>query len=387
MCDNYQDQISLYIDGQLSDIETKELLTHIEVCDNCKKVLQELKSLVNELNNLEELDLPEGLHNKIMEDITILHNKKENKFSLNKITTVSFKKLSTIAAVFIFSIFSMSALLDLITSPIGLSSATEQFYENSTSYDTGEVESEESYVEEMEDNITVESSQRKMDTPFALASGNIRYVNKLTEITIESEEIEEIQDYLTSNYTIKNMETYSYGAYVDVTTNNDTYDELIEKLYNMGTVRSTSVTETDNTNEIIILNSRLAEKNSQSQRYMELMKKSENATELLYLTNAISDVEINKTNLKNNLDAMYIDYYNPVVSVYIEKTIKPEVLPNVTLGAKLQNTFITSLNDTSNFFVKISIGIASILPYVILFIILFLIIRLNINKRRKKNEK
>ncbi len=104
-CKDVRKYISSLVDNELDiDIE-KEVLNHIEECEECKKIYEEeklIKNLINEIK-LEELpkDFEMKLHNKFVDEFK--NDKKINKKNIIQLFNKN-KKYLAIAAVFIFSI-------------------------------------------------------------------------------------------------------------------------------------------------------------------------------------------------------------------------------------------------------------------------------------------
>ena len=68
-CDTYLTNLSMYLDGELSETETKDLEIHLQECDACAKELEILSQIISACSELEE-ELPEGfeasLHNRLL---------------------------------------------------------------------------------------------------------------------------------------------------------------------------------------------------------------------------------------------------------------------------------------------------------------------------------
>lgn len=66
-CLDRQEQISAYIDGELASHEMHEMTEHLKKCEHCRDYYLELKSIIESVNELEELPLPSGFHEQLME--------------------------------------------------------------------------------------------------------------------------------------------------------------------------------------------------------------------------------------------------------------------------------------------------------------------------------
>ncbi len=64
-CKDANKKISLLIDGMLDEKQKHSLLEHIKVCKDCKKLYDDMRSMVTNLSELPEIQLPDGAENKI----------------------------------------------------------------------------------------------------------------------------------------------------------------------------------------------------------------------------------------------------------------------------------------------------------------------------------
>ena len=80
-CDKIRELFDSYIDDEICEADRKELIKHLESCEKCKSELSQLMEMVEEINNLPEMELPENFHSELMEKIKdeSIKNKIENK--------------------------------------------------------------------------------------------------------------------------------------------------------------------------------------------------------------------------------------------------------------------------------------------------------------------
>ncbi len=67
--DEYKNKLSLYVDLMLDEDEERQLIAHIEDCDECKEELKKLYKMKNVLGSMKEEPLPEGFHSDLMNRI------------------------------------------------------------------------------------------------------------------------------------------------------------------------------------------------------------------------------------------------------------------------------------------------------------------------------
>ena len=56
----YKEQLSAFLDGELTDAERDGVLAHLETCEACRTYLAELTALHDAFGDLEDIDAPEG---------------------------------------------------------------------------------------------------------------------------------------------------------------------------------------------------------------------------------------------------------------------------------------------------------------------------------------
>lgn len=68
-CEQYLEQLSPYVDNQLSSSEKGQLEAHLATCKKCAQELEALKKMINLCDQIEEPELPENFHQSLMERI------------------------------------------------------------------------------------------------------------------------------------------------------------------------------------------------------------------------------------------------------------------------------------------------------------------------------
>lgn len=89
-CENIEEKISLYIDRQLDWKEEKEFINHIRKCPHCKELLEQTQQLRKMLLELPMEEMPEGLHESIL---NVIEKEVEGQ---NKAAALSAKKKKTV---------------------------------------------------------------------------------------------------------------------------------------------------------------------------------------------------------------------------------------------------------------------------------------------------
>ena len=105
-CEYIKELLSWYLDNELHENQRKEVVTHLEQCNDCKLELESLKNIIESLNEMDEIDLPndynEKLHYRLLEE-----NKSLNKYTWkNRTKYISYA--STAVAGLILFVFAFS---------------------------------------------------------------------------------------------------------------------------------------------------------------------------------------------------------------------------------------------------------------------------------------
>ena len=68
-CEQYAAALSAFMDGELSENEKEEVLSHVEHCQNCREYLSELMIVHTMFEEMPELDAPEGFSERVLERV------------------------------------------------------------------------------------------------------------------------------------------------------------------------------------------------------------------------------------------------------------------------------------------------------------------------------
>ena len=68
-CEQVSELISEYIDGELDDATAAAVASHIDNCDDCRRLYDEISAVCRAVHNIGEVQVPDGLHERIMTTI------------------------------------------------------------------------------------------------------------------------------------------------------------------------------------------------------------------------------------------------------------------------------------------------------------------------------
>jgi hypothetical protein len=77
-CEQYQEQISQFIDGELENVNESSLFQHLSTCDECCGFLKETLSLRSELLDNHAIIVPDSLNRKILANNIITSSIRES---------------------------------------------------------------------------------------------------------------------------------------------------------------------------------------------------------------------------------------------------------------------------------------------------------------------
>lgn len=214
-CEDIKEKISLLIDNELEEEEARKIKEHIEGCEDCARLYEEMKLIASELKAIEEIEPPKELHNSIMKEVRAV--KKEKK----KISFFDFKQLLPTAACFVIMCVVTVTLTDMQNNKISGQAEQKIMLENSEGKQNSGAEP--NVARSLENN-----------------SNSAVYEKKLSDIIIEKKEIKLDLDKNESN--LKAIEEickeYDYETKADresfvidlMVLKDMDYDSLLEKL-------------------------------------------------------------------------------------------------------------------------------------------------------------
>lgn len=164
-CKEVQSILSAYIDNECTITQQREINAHLKVCKTCQNELEWLKSIISSTEQLNEIDLPDGFHEDLMNRI----HKLENNSSVNKPFKKRIRKTYSIVAaaflfVVIFSVFGVSQI-------IKMSNTTYEIAKEETTSDRGiEEYSAEIATEDFIENDLAISANDDDDTNYMMSN-------------------------------------------------------------------------------------------------------------------------------------------------------------------------------------------------------------------------
>lgn len=325
-CRDAENTLSAYLDGQLSEVERKPLEEHLEQCENCRRALEELTLIRDALRSLPEVEMPEGLHGRIMaavrahareikQDASECAGEAGNlRFDASKAGTDSpsrqkvgfFRRIVnrmsnmsarqwiplTAAAMVLVMLLSVSGTLFLTEGGFGLNRAakmTEQPGSPDFAASPPLADEAEGVGMLTSGSRTVAVAERKLikraQVAVEVSRGKIRETAEQAE-GIVATNFGYIEQSSMSGNADKEMTSYYMVARVP----SESVDKTVDELSALGRVTKRDSSIQDITDQYVDLDARLRNKINQENRLLEIMGEAKTVGELLQVEGEISRV-------------------------------------------------------------------------------------------------
>lgn len=379
-CNNAVELISLYLDNELNYESEKELFEHIEECSFCKKEFEELKALVEILNDEPDIELPENFHSELMQKINEEKVVDINKASKRK-SNMKFKRYSLVAAFACFVVCGTAVFGSLFSNSISMKSSAQDSKSEAYSYSANSSagNSSDSAVFTTESDFYSMADGAQADAPIeqyseiTKTSSNLMLNNDASNtserklivrsnVTLETNNFDgtvgELKQLAADNggyiedfysdvyYTTSNRDVYLKEGNITIKIPSENYDYTLVSVKELGTVKDESESTEDITSGYLEAESRLRTKQAEEARLIELIDECNSVDEIIQvearLSEIRSDLEFYEVQLLN-WDKL-IDF--STINVYITE-VDNGVLTNVdpSIGTRIKNAFINSINS------------------------------------------
>lgn len=395
MCEKMEIYISRLIDDNLNNEEKEEVLAHLNDCEECTEYYNNLISIKNLIDDFDEIELPENFHEDSMNYIKANLNKKEP-------IKINFKRSFTYVASIIAMLFIVTPLmLEIDDNLQNLNSYDTNTSKEATSTDINTFTAS----DEIGQSPTLKSAKNEMandvqavspDTAMLRSYGanydpTAQYKIYTTNINLEVDDLSNLYQKISDNYAVKNsnisLDNYSPNIYAYINVDSDNYDKTINDITAQGNVTDINSTITDVSDQVLSLEVAIDENNKQKNKYLGLLKETDNAKDMFALEDEIFIIDQQNTEYARELADLKYRSNNPSIEIngYTNIVMTEKTFKNKTFLENIKDTFISSIN----FFVNFAINMFNLLVFVsvpLITFIAFLSISLFIilKRRRKK---
>jgi len=377
-CSDITEQITLYVDEMLDDATEKAAFeAHIASCADCRAEYEAIRDMLGALKTLPELPLPEGFHEKMMEGVRAAAQPTLSTKTAKTARVVSFPSLrwrsyASAAAGVLVALFGISAVTASLK---GLSTPTQNANASNTpAYNAGSVAPgimqayaietvpEPDSVAQAEGFVSINAALVMTDMAVGRAGGGEAIV-KNYNLVVTADNFDEALAYVKSySGTLLSSEIYSYdetaynGAYrvanLRKAIPGAQFDAAIDAFRALGTVEQENQSQYSVLYDLADSEARLAAKQVEYERLMELFNKADTVEKMLMLDARIQNVIYEMDSYQSHIQACSADAAAPYITLQLmEEPPAPqiEVTEPLTFAARVANSFTSSVNGTAAF--------------------------------------
>ena len=418
-CEKAFEWMSIYLDKQLDKDSSEKLMKHIEQCAHCKKEFEMLKSIVEQLNNIPLVELPQGYHEELMQKIQEIPKETVVQFPVGKKEKEKgkkkwkWKRYSAIAAGF-FILVAAGSSISLMR--MGESNSMSGGANMARNQDTAEsapppmmMSTEEAGYDYAEDEAPAEAAtevameysnaEEKQIAPQQIEERKkIKKINMNMTVKSFDTAMEQIQNTVAKNGGY--VESYYSDVYysdkakgidlkqgtVVLRLPSENYETTKNSLNQIGEIGNVNETTEDITSEYVDTESRLKMKRIEEERLLEFLEKSNSIEEILKieerLGNVRTEIESYATAIQN-WDRL-VKYSTITISIMEQEESKINEVPSSDFSMQVKNSFVKSINFLINFCQSVVVILAAAIVPVIILVVLAGIVIFIIKKKKKK---
>lgn len=335
-CKVFRENISLYIDDQLTSIEKKEFELHLLKCKDCFEEYESTINILKLIKDEPQEELPDNYRAKLREKL--------EESSKKNIKTFNWKKLSSLAAaiLIVFVSYGLVSRNFEFNKKVGHELAQDSIENgndfgiqsdnvneeegnsnlniaNNKSFGVTATVGEEDYgKEEVEENkdkiedIATDDITVAMDAPMYTSRGSMAIRGPLKEAYIDiqvqdyDESLERISIFVDKhggfvenwykteayNHRESNQEEKTYTGYVRIRVPEKFFDETINYLKGFGIVKSENFLQQDLEQVYEEVQSNLKNLKIQEERLIDTLSKTENTDDMLSIENVLTNIRI-----------------------------------------------------------------------------------------------
>lgn len=417
-CNEVKDNLSLYIDDELSEEEKNLINEHLQSCPECSKELEEYRTVIRMLNELPDEEPPEGyckrLHKKLLQAAAETTEIKEES-EITNITDIPNKrnkfrwlKYGSLAAAFVmvFLVYGLS------NGPkMGMSSNQEMAYDtaeapaeapqatmdsnNNLKYSDSDMKNkvdEERGVraEESTGQIGLMSTTEQRELKI-IKSGNLYVQTKDYDVFLNDINTKIgalggfIENNVTEVYQVYENEKLMHGS-LKIRVPQESFYEAVSYLENTTEVRRKSINEKDVTKEYYEKDNKVKNLEVQEQHLRDLFEKATTVEEMLQIENELRRI-------RTEIDALNLslaDINDRASMSTIDLEVEEVRGINFTLKSekgvwdRAREGFINTVNGIVRGIGNLIVNLVSYSPILIPVILIFVVLLLNIKKYWKK---
>jgi hypothetical protein len=414
-CKGFKEQLSLYIDGMLTQQESVLLEEHIKICENCREDLSMLRQVVDSCKGLAEKEPPEYLYPMIVSSL----RRSRKRTWIGSVQNKWLKPgLVSIAAVLLVAVAVKGIMPGMMNQLASKDmAATEQAAPaaEAPAADTYSVAQNREFSLKMmeesgragmdgagiagaeidipEADMTSDGGTFSVDQAQAgpgeqlIAAQHERKIIKNAEISIEVEDfkpqfdavqrmaegaggyVESSSSYVRKHAAAGDDREFMEGHAV-IRVPNTEFGGCIERISDLGKVTNRSTYGNDITLRYMDTETRLKSKQIQQERLIEILSKAERVEDILNIENELNrvrtEIESYGTQLRGWDNLVQYSTINVFMTEVDSKDTQVSVLKMDNLWDRVKRGFIRTTNALMDMVEMIIVGIGYVLPVAIL---------------------
>lgn len=409
-CIQVRENLSAYLDGQMSLEEINEIEKHLAACPDCRKELQQIKEVVRQLASMEEVIPPALFRHGLRKKLEQKEAEQGSSFIenwRNIFKNFNRRRWFSLAVTFVLLLLIVPFASNYMPQAVRVGGSSDSVM-NDQAPAAGIDESYRSTKEQ--EALVMPASAPSMPTvPTPDSTGYMpdltqvfeRKIIKNADIMIQvdnySEAAEAIEQkvMLAGGYiSSENMNNYgeqeNISGYIQVRLPADKFDAFIAGLEELGTIKSRNIYTQDVTEEYVDVESQLKAMRTKEERLLSILEESGSLSDILEVEKELANTRSQLESLEGRL--RYLDNRTDYSSIGIniqQVTASSQQIKNPGFGeiiSKAKEAFIKAVNNILILLSNILIFFGALLPYLIILLILaIIVVPLLWMKRNKKN--
>lgn len=419
-CNDVRDNLSLYIDDELSEEEKKLIEEHLKRCPECSKELEEYKKLIQMLNDLPDEEPPVGyckrLHQKLLNESVLESDGKADKITKmpeksrkNKFKWVKFAGLAA-------SLTLVLLVYGLNNSPLKNKLSEEKSYDMAeapaevapmepsgapmTVTDGGSYEYSVSEAENKADSMGLRGEGATEQIGLMAADQKELKIVKTGNLYVQTKDYNKFMDELTFKVEelggfIENNSTEVYGVYnneklmhgnLRIRVPQNTFYETIAFLEKSSDIRNKRINESDVTKEYYEKDNKVKNLETQEEHLRDLFAKATTVEEMLQIENELRRIRTEIDAL--NISLADIDDRAAMSTISLEideiKDVNFTIKSEKGVWERAKEGFISTVNEIVRGVGNLVVSVVASSPLLIPAIIIFVILLSKVKKYLKK---
>lgn len=367
-CLRARQEIKAYIDGELRPWTRWLVARHIATCEDCRREMQQMTELTNEVANVPSVSAPSGLRDKVMGSLTFQPASRAPRVRSHT------RGLATGAAGLVGVVLLAAIIMPMFNrakesgsyarylaaqraQPAGIApklspsmvACSPKPIAEAKDFDTtvvGKVQSEaepsapQMIIKTAELGVQVRSFQRASDEAVTIAKSSGGYV---TDTSASSD----------AGISTEGSMTLRVPA--------NAFERTMNRLTKLGTVTARSITGEDVTGESVDLESRLRNLRAEERQYLEIMNRAKRIPDVVTVTGELSRVRGEIEEAQGRLKYLKTSAAMSTINLSLSEKARPKPHKSA-LGTSLGNA-VSSLRGTLNGLASLLIWLAVYSPF------------------------